>query len=186
MDGAPADLSTDLPADPRADSSADLSAGPRSAAIARYDSLGDVMRDITRGALAGMIAGALVVGPGGRLVMRLAAPVDPDAVGLLTENGNRIGDITIGGTIELLLFGGLLAGLFGSVVWVTVSPWIPGNRWARALLAMPVAVAIFSFRLIEADNPDFRILHPPRADRGDAARTRGRRRGRDRPRRQLA
>ena len=90
--------------------------------------------------------------------MRLAAVLNPDAVGLETENGNVIGDITLSGTLALLVFGGFLTGLIASVVWTTVSSWIPGTGLRRALLAAPVAVALGGVLLVQADNHDFVIL----------------------------
>jgi hypothetical protein len=120
--------------------------------------LGVVLRDIARGGLAGLLTGILVAGVGGRIVMRLAAILVPSAVGLPTENGNRIGEITLSGTLGLVALAGLFFGLAGAVVWVVVSPWIPGSARLRALLAAPVAVALTGVSLIQASNPDFIVL----------------------------
>jgi hypothetical protein len=66
---------------------------------------GEMLRDIARGGISGVIAEILVGGLGGlgglggRLVMRIAELLQPDAVSALPENGNRIGDITVGGTL---------------------------------------------------------------------------------------
>ena len=49
-----------------------------------------VIREAAIGGIAGLIAGALVFGLGGRLFMRIAAIIDPAAAGLTTSNGNRI------------------------------------------------------------------------------------------------
>lgn len=120
------------------------------------------LRDIARGGLAGLVTGIVVAGLGGRIVMRVATLLVPDATGQFTENGNVIGDITIGGTLGLILFGGMFFGLGGSVIWVVVQPWIPGGRWTRALLAAPVAVALTGIGLIQGFNPDFAILRHDR------------------------
>jgi hypothetical protein len=116
-----------------------------------------VLRDITRGGIAGLIAGVLVAGLGGRVAMRLAALVVPGSLGEFTENGFRIGAITLNGSIGLILTG-LGIGLGVGVVWVTIRPWIPGGRKMRVLLAMPMAVALGSFGLIQGENSDFAIL----------------------------
>ena len=61
------------------------------------------------------------------------------------------GEFTVDGTIELIVFGGLLSGVVAGVVWVFTREWIPDNP-------VPVgvgAVAIGGFALVEADNPDF-------------------------------
>ena len=86
-----------------------VSAGIRATATmgeqSEFSPIGEMLRDIARGGISGAIVGVVVGGLGGRLMMRLAAILHPDAVGALTENGNRIGDITMGGTLFLVLFG---------------------------------------------------------------------------------
>jgi hypothetical protein len=117
-----------------------------------------VAREIARGGLASGLAGLIVGGLGGRLVMRVAAMLNPDATGLRTETGELVGAITANGTLALVVFGGLLTGAAAGVVWVVVSPWLPGRGRVRWLLAMPVAVALVASLLIQATNRDFRIL----------------------------
>ena len=120
--------------------------------------LAEPVRDIARGGLAGLLTGILVAGIGGRIVMRAAALLVPEAAGQLTDNGNRIGEITLGGSLSLVLAGALFFGLLGAIVWVVVSPWIPGGGRTRAILAMPIAVALTGIALIQARNPDFPVL----------------------------
>lgn len=120
--------------------------------------LAEPMRDIARGGLAGLLTGILVAGVGGRVVMRAAALLVPEAAGRFTENGNRVGDVTFSGTLGLVIVGGLFFGLAGATVWVVVSPWLPGGTRRRAVLAMPVAVALTGISLVQSSNPDFRIL----------------------------
>ena len=121
----------------------------------------EILRDIARGGFAGAIVGVVVAGLGGRLVMRLAAILQPGAVGALSENGNRIGDITFLGSLGLVVVG-LVIGLAGGTIWVVVSPWTPGTGLRRAIITLPMAVALGSFFLIEGDNRDFQILqHDP-------------------------
>lgn len=122
--------------------------------------LATVLREIARGGLAGLAAGLLIGGVGGRIVMSIAAVLNPDATGLFTENGEVVGRFTLQGTLALIVFGGLSASALGAVVWVVVSPWVPGTGARRALLTMPIAIALGSFILIESTNPDFLILTP--------------------------
>jgi MFS family permease len=110
--------------------------------------------------LAAAVAGVLVLGVGGRLVMLASRLLHPDSVGRFTENGNRIGDFTAEGTFGLIVFGGLLGGLVAGVIWVMVKEWIPARPAAVGL----GAVAIGGFNLIESDNPDFEILRGPYVD----------------------
>jgi hypothetical protein len=73
----------------------------------------EILRDIARGGLAGAVVGLIVIGVGGRLVMRLATILHEGAVGSVTDNGNRIGDITPQGTFGLLV-NGLVVGLMAA------------------------------------------------------------------------
>lgn len=118
----------------------------------------EILREITRGGVAGLIAGILVAGVGGRVVMRLAALLVPDSVGAFTENGNRIGDITLGGTFALILFVGLFVGVGGGTVWVTLRPWLPESAGLRALISIPIAIALGTKGLVDGANPDFSVL----------------------------
>jgi len=119
---------------------------------------GEVVRDVARGGIAGLVAGVVVGGIGGRLVMRFAALVVPEATGRFTENGNRIGDITLGGSLGLIIGIGLFAGIGIGFLWVTVRPWLPGGVAVRAVLAMLVAASVGAFTLIEGTNSDFAVL----------------------------
>src|SRR5689334_4060691 len=109
----------------------------------------EVLREITRGGVAALVAGVLVAGVGGRLVMRLAALLVPEAAGRFTENGNRIGDITLGGTFALILFIGLFVGVVGGTVWVTMRPWLPESAGVRALISIPIASALGTKGLVD-------------------------------------
>lgn len=120
--------------------------------------LAEPLRDIARGGLAGLLAGALVAGIGGRLVMRTAALLVPEAAGRLTDNGNRIGEVTLPGSLALVVIGASVFGLIGATIWVVVSPWIPGRGRSRAVLAIPIAVSLTGIALIQARNPDFSVL----------------------------
>jgi len=118
----------------------------------------EILREITRGGLAGLIAGILVAGVGGRLVMRVAALIVPESIGNLTENGNRIGDITAGGTFALILFVGLFFGVAAGSLWVTLRPWLPAAAGTRALVSLPIAVGLGTRGLVDGTNHDFVVL----------------------------
>lgn len=132
------------------------------AELATDSTFGDILRDIARGGITGLIVGLVGAGIGGRIVMRLATVLVPESVGAFTENGNRIGSITLVGSLGLVLLG-LFIGAGLATIWVVVSPWMPGAGLRRALLAMPIAVALGASALIDGSNPDFMILqHDPR------------------------
>lgn len=110
---------------------------------------------------AGLIAGVLAAGAGGRLIMRLLAATSPDARGLLTEADETVGKITLDGTLGFLVFGALPAAMVAAFLFAVIFRWLPRGRLnglAFGLLLLIVA----STRLepLRANNPDFRLLGP--------------------------
>lgn len=136
-----------------------MTGGPVAAAAGRdMTQTREVLRDITRGGLAGLVVGLLVAGIGGRLVMRLAALLVPGSIGRFTENGNVIGSITLDGSLALFVFGGLLFGAVAGSLWVVIRPWLPNDTATRALVTIPIAIALGTRGLIDDRNRDFDIL----------------------------
>ena len=119
---------------------------------------GEILRDIARGGIGGLAVGVVVGGLGGRVAMRLIALLTPEATGSSTENGNRIGDITLGGSFGVIVFAGLFVGIFVAVIWVVVSPWLPRSLGLRVLAAVPLAIALGAFGVVQGSNPDFLVL----------------------------
>jgi hypothetical protein len=108
---------------------------------------------------AGFIAGALVGGIGGRAVMRISA-IAADSDGVLTENGNIVGEITFAGTLTFIIFGGGLAGLAGGLLLYAVLPWLPSNLALRSLLFAVLLPLIAATTVINSANVDFFLLSP--------------------------
>jgi hypothetical protein len=118
-------------------------------------------RTVCAGVAAGMIAGVLVGGIGGRLVMRILALTSaPEATGILTENGNRIGEITLGGTVGLILSAGLFVGTLGGLAFLALRRWIPGRGWRQGLVFGLVLLCLFGRFVIDPGNLDFLRLRP--------------------------
>ncbi len=89
--------------------------GPASvkAAALRY------LRGVAVALVGGFWAGALVTGPAVRLIMRLlAATAGDDAQGVITEAEEVVGEIDLGGTLGLYVFGGILPGLASGALYV--------------------------------------------------------------------
>ena len=104
------------------------------------------------------IAGALVGGLGSRLVMRFAALAAPEVRGTLTENGNVVGEITLQGTIVLMIFAGLSSSVFGAGAFVVAKPWLPRGTVPRGLVFGAFLLALTGPAVVDAANADFVIL----------------------------
>lgn len=109
--------------------------------------------------VAGLITGVLVGGVGGRMLMRIAAIAAPDRViGATTENGNRIGDITVGGTLALIVFVGILLGLVGAIAYLIAEPWLTwAGRWHGVVFG-GFLLAIGGAGTLTSDNFDFFLV----------------------------
>ena len=148
---APPDLVGDLK---------ERSMAPRLSKVERR--LSGLIRRVFSLGLGGVIAGALVGGLGGRIVMRISAMAAGDAVqGVATDAGNRVGNITVGGMIGLILFGGVLSGAAGGIIIVASERWLPMVRATRGLSVGVFILAAAGYNVIESGNRDFRILDPP-------------------------
>lgn len=119
-----------------------------------------VVRRIFIAGLAGMASGFLVGGVGGRLAMRLTSLVDRSAHGARTEAGFTVGEVTLAGTLELVVFVGLFTGIAVTAAFPVVERWLP--RWGpgRWMLAGLAAAAIGGRLAIDGRNIDFLILDP--------------------------
>jgi hypothetical protein len=93
--------------------------------------------------------------------MRISAIANPSMTGRISENGNRIGSVTPDGTLALVLFGGLFAGLAAGVAWVAVRQWLPQRQPLRRWAAFVAAVGLAGFLVVQSNNFDFFILDPP-------------------------
>ena len=116
-----------------------------------------LFRGIFCGGLAGFLAGVVVLGFGSRIAMRVVAMLNPEATGNLTDAGEIVGTITLGGTVALIVFGGGFGGLFTAGLWVFLRERLPGRLTLRIPLAGVLATLVGSLGLIDAGNDDFRL-----------------------------
>ena len=119
-----------------------------------------LLTEVFRAGLAATLAGVVFAGIGARVVMRISAAINADAAGAVTENGNVVGEITFGGTLELLLFNGLLLGLLMGTIWVVVREWLPAQVALRVSLAALLAALVGGSAVVDAGNIDFLIVEP--------------------------
>ena len=56
------------------------------------------------------------------------------------------------------MFAGLFVGIVVGTIWVVVSPWLPRRLGLRVLAAIPLAIGLGSFALVQGSNPDFIVL----------------------------
>jgi len=120
------------------------------------------LRGVAVAIVGGFWAGALVTGPAVRLIMRLlAVTAGDDAQGRLTEAEEVVGNIDVGGTIALIVFGGVLTGLLSGGVYMLVRRWLP-TGWLGGvtfgLLHLVVAATVID--PLRPDNPDFDLVGP--------------------------
>lgn len=120
------------------------------------------LRGVAIAIVGGFWAGALVTGPAIRLIMRLlAVTAGDDAQGRLTEADEVVGNIDLGGTIALVLFGGVLTGLLSGAIYIVVRLWLPSGRLGGVTFgALHLVVAATVIDPLRPDNPDFDIVGP--------------------------
>ncbi len=110
----------------------------------------------------GFWAGILVTGPAVRLAMRLlAVTAGDDAQRRLTEAGQVIGEISLGGSIGLILFAGIGSGFVSGVLYLLVRRWLPSGRAAGPVFGL-LHLVVFATRLdpLRPENPDFDLVGP--------------------------
>lgn len=110
--------------------------------------------------VAATLTGVLVAGPALRLGMLALRLTSPDSVvGLESDDGFTIGEVTLSGTYNLFQLG-VLASLFGCLAWVLVEPWLVGPAWFRRFTFVATAAVVVGPMLIHDDGFDFHILEP--------------------------
>lgn len=133
----------------------------RGGAVAPFDSLFGLVRHIATGGLAGMAAGLLVGGVGSRLFMRIAgAASGTRGTGRITEAGFTVGEVTLGGTLALVIFIGVISGIVGAAMYLVLQPWIGwAVRWRGVVFGVLLcALTSATSDVMNPDNRDFFIL----------------------------
>ena len=109
---------------------------------------------------AGLGAGAIAAGAGGRLVMRLLAVTSPDVEGAITEAEATIGEITAGGTLGFVIFVGLPAGALMALLYGLAGPLLRGGRAGGLALGAILLILAGANEPLRSENFDFNLVGP--------------------------
>jgi hypothetical protein len=114
------------------------------------------------GLIGGVVGGLLAAGAGGRLAMRLLAATSGKSVqGRITEADEVVGEITVGGTIGFIAFGGLFAGLVCSAIYLLLRKWLPNGLVGALVLGALLLVTLGSrVEPLRSNNTDFDLVAP--------------------------
>ena len=139
----------------------DLHKAPRELSRGAGGFAARALRNVGVALAAGLAAGVLAAGAGGRLVMRLLAATSSEAEGSVTEANEIVGRITVDGTVGFFVFVGLPAGFLSGALYALVGPLLPPGRVGGVALGVLLLVLVGT-RLdpLRADNPDFLIVGP--------------------------
>lgn len=92
----------------------------------------------TRGAgtlVGSIVAGVLVMGLGGRLMMRVLAATSPEgAQGAITDMDAVVGRVSISGSVGFVFFIGAGAGLIGWLLRLVLRRWMPDRSISAGLV----------------------------------------------------
>lgn len=129
--------------------------------ISGWKGVADLARSLSIHALSGFVAGVIAGGIGSRVAMRISAiAAGPSQQGVLTEAKNVVGAITLAGTIELIVLGGLL-GASGGIFYLAMRPWVADLRRWRGLGFGFLLLAMLGSSTIDGRNFDFHTFGPP-------------------------
>ena len=92
--------------------------------------------------------------------MRILAMVNEEKAGIMTGNGNIVGDFTAGGTVGLIIFVGLTSGAVGGFVYVVIRRWLPGAGVLKGVSFGLVLLCFSGAIIFDSDNIDFALFSP--------------------------
>ena len=111
---------------------------------------------------AGFVGGLIVAGVGGRFFMRaIGATSDEDAQGRLTEAGEVVGRVTLGGSIFFVFLGAGIGSL-GALGLYAARAWLPRRSVVAGLVVAGIGAGLLArpTELLAPESVDFEILGP--------------------------
>ena len=117
---------------------------------------------VTVGLTGGIVAGVVMLGAGGRLVMRLlAVTAGSEAQGVITEAEEVVGEITLSGTLNFIGFFGIAVGTVLGFAYMLIRRWLPRGRASGAVFGI-LLLLVLATRLdpLRPENPDFTLVGP--------------------------
>jgi hypothetical protein len=109
------------------------------------------------------LAGVLTIGAGSRLMMRvLAATSSDDVQGLQTEADETIGEVSVGGTLFLIVGVGIGAAVVGLGFFSMLRRWLPDRSLAAGLVGVAIGAGLLvrPAGLLTSANRDFTLVAP--------------------------
>jgi len=113
--------------------------------------------------LGAYLGGLLTIGAGGRLMMRVIAATSSDAVqGQLTEADEIIGEVSLGGSIFLILVVGIGASVVGLAFFAALRRWLPDQSVTAGLVGVAIGAGLLvrPSDLLSSSNRDFTLVSP--------------------------
>ncbi len=108
---------------------------------------------------AGALLGLLVGGVGGRLAMMLLARLNPEATGVISDDGFRMGQFTLRDTLSLLLVA-VAFGVAGAGVYAVVRGLLIGPRWFQITSVAAGPAVVVGAAIVHTEGVDFQLLEP--------------------------
>jgi hypothetical protein len=106
----------------------------------------------------GATVGLVVAGGGARLAMRLIAVADNrEDFGAITSSEATVGEITLEGTVAVLLTG-LALGIMGALLYVALRAWLPVRRDYRSVIYVLMVLGFGLSLTIDGNQGDFVFL----------------------------
>ncbi len=93
------------------------------------------------------------------MAMMLLAVRNPQATGVISDDGFRIGQFTLSGTLDLLLITTLL-GVFGGGIYLVLRHLMIGPRWFQVVSISSGPAVVVGSILVHTDGVDFMLLQP--------------------------